>query len=329
VDPITGTSATIITGVVWTPSDTTGWKGLIAVTSTGVIYATTKDSNAANLVASAEVSAAVTPSAATTGDAVTLDLTGLPNGVVIDDSTVQSVWWGDDTVAFTSNAGTNTLTVNVPPGSGSVPLVLSLNGGNAITAGTFTYVVDPPPAPPMPASAPLNVAVVAGDASAGVSWQLPASSGSFPISNYQVQSTPGSAGCLVPASSTACTIGALRNGSEYEVQVRALTGAGWGPWSDPVSVVPEPPVPVPSMVIIGSRDGRAAVVDGATTGMVGQRLTPWVRLPGQNGYTPEVSARTVDAEGDFTWQRQANKKVHVYFRADDGVRSNRVIIPAR
>ncbi len=77
------------------------------------------------------------------------------------------------------------------------------------------------------------------------------------------------------------------------------------------------------------RDGRAAVVNGVTTGMVGQRLTPWVRLPGQSGDTPQVSVRTVDADGEFTWQRQANKKVYVYFRAGDGVRSNRVMIPAR
>ena len=31
----------------------------------------------------------------------------------------------------------------------------------------------------------------------------------------------------------------------------------------------------------------------------------------------------------FTWQRMTGKKVYVYFRASDGVRSNRVIIPAK
>jgi hypothetical protein len=318
VDPVTGASATILIGVPGTHG--------IVVTSTGVIYATT-NVGIRNVVAAAEVSGGVSPTNAAAGAAVTLSLTTLPAGIVIDDSTVQSVWWGDDTVAFTPNAGTNTVSVNVPAGSGSVPIVLSLNGGNAITAGTFTYAAVPPPPPPVPASAPLDVAVVAGDSSADVSWQLPASSGSFLVTNYQVQSTPGSAGCLVPASSTACMIGALRNGSEYEVQVRALTGAGWGAWSDPVSVVPQPPAPVPSILISGSRDGRQVQVDGVTTGLVGERLAPWVRLRGQSGYARGADTRTVDADGEFTWQRRANKKVYVYFRAGDDVRSNRVIIP--
>ena len=316
VDPTTGTSDTILTGV----SSTHG----VVVTSTGVIYATT-NAGFRNLVASAEVSAGVSPSAGEAGDGVTVSLTGLPAGIVIDDSTVQSVWWGDDTVAFTPNAGTNTVSVNVPAGSGSVPLVLSLNGGNAITAGTFTY--QPPPPVPVPASAPTDVAVVAGDSSAEVLWGSPDSPGSFPVSNYQVRTTPGSTDCLVPASSTACMIGALRNGSDYEVQVRALTGAGWGAWSGPVSVVPQPPAPVRSMVITGSRDGRTAVVIGVTTGMVREQVTPWVRLPGQSGYAPGSGMRTVDASGEFTWQRQTTRKVYVYFRVGDDVRSNRVVIP--
>jgi hypothetical protein len=37
----------------------------------------------------------------------------------------------------------------------------------------------------------------------------------------------------------------------------------------------------------------------------------------------------VDAQGDFTWQRRTGKKIYVYFRGVDDVRSKRVIIPAR
>lgn len=53
------------------------------------------------------------------------------------------------------------------------------------------------------------------------------------------------------------------------------------------------------------------------------------RAPGQAGYAAGVGVRTVAADGTFSWQRETRKKVYVYFRADDGVRSNRVIIPAR
>jgi len=327
VDPTTGTSATIITGVDWPQTDSEPrWKGLIAVTSTGVIYATTKDSIAANLVASAEVSAAVTPSAATTGDAVTLDLTGLPTGVVIDDSTVQSVWWGDDTVAFTSNAGTNTVTVNVPPGSGSVPLVLSLNGGNAVSAGNFTYATSPVPPAPIPSNSPAKVSASPGEASASISWQEPSSSGSFPVTHYQAVGSP-SGSCLVAAPELSCEVSGLRNGQEYSFRVRALTGAGWGSWSVPVSVTPV--APAPSMLITGSRDGVEVVVEGVMTGMPREQVTPWVRFPGPHSYEPQPVVRSVSAAGDFTWRRETNKKTYVFFRAGDDVRSNRVIIPAR
>lgn len=41
----------------------------------------------------------------------------------------------------------------------------------------------------------------------------------------------------------------------------------------------------------------------------------------------EVSSSAGDSEdGTFTWQRKTGKKIYVYFRADDDVRSKRVII---
>jgi hypothetical protein len=108
--------------------------------------------------------------------------------------------------------------------------------------------------------------------------------------------------------------------------VRALTGAGWGAWSAPVSVTPQPPAA--SMVITGSRDGDVIVVAGASTGMAGREATPWVRFPGPHSYEPESPVQRVSADGSFTWQRVTGKKTYVYFRSGDA-RSNRVIISAR
>ena len=55
---------------------------------------------------------------------------------------------------------------------------------------------------------------------------------------------------------------------------------------------------------------------------------------GQARDTEGEGVRTVSADGAFTWQRVTRKKIYVYFRAASsgetvGVRSNRVIIPAR
>jgi hypothetical protein len=41
----------------------------------------------------------------------------------------------------------------------------------------------------------------------------------------------------------------------------------------------------------------------------------------------EVSSSAGDSEdGRFTWRRETRKKIYVHFRAEDDVRSNRVII---
>jgi hypothetical protein len=186
----------------------------------------------------------------------------------------------------------------------------------------------PKPTPSVPAAAPGDVAAAGGDGSAELSWTAPSVGGSFAVSTYQVSGSP-SGSCLVPAATLSCEITGLRNGETYAFRVRALTGAGWGAWSSSVSVVPDPPAPEPSILITGSRDGGSVVVSGATTGLVGERVTPWVRFPGPGGYVAGSGVQTVAADGSFTWQWATAKKTYVYLRAEDGARSNRVMIPAR
>jgi hypothetical protein len=189
----------------------------------------------------------------------------------------------------------------------------------------------PPPPPPSPASPPRDAQAVAGDASAVVSWTAPASSGSFPISHYQVISSPGSDTCLVPAPTLSCDVTGLTNDTAYTFTVTALTGLGWSPWSEPSNaVVPRAQVR-PSVVITGSRDGQRIVVTGTTEGFgMGGTLRPWVRMPGQTSYTQGTATIRVSIEGTFTWQRRAGKKTYVYVMTPDGlVRSNTVTIAAR
>jgi len=196
------------------------------------------------------------------------------------------------------------------------------------TSVTFTISADPsPPRPAIPAGAPLDVRAMAGDAFTALSWSPPESEGSWPITHYQAVTQPRGASCLVPADSFSCTLEGLANGTEYEVRVRGLTGAGWGSWSEVVAVTPQ--APAESILISGSRDGRSVHVRGVMTGMDSATVTPWVRFPGPHPYQPGSGVRTVRRDGTFSWQRVTAKKMYVYFRTDDGVRSNRVIIPAR
>lgn len=258
----------------------------------------------------------VSPGSGPTGTSTVVTVNGTSLAAV-DDVTIDGT-----SVPFTRQAITGDIQVTVPAGSGDRLIRVVAVGG---TSAPVTFVQQDNPVV-QPASAPQDVVAVGADRMASLSWAAPASSGSFPVTNYQVQSRPSSPGCLVPVGTTACEVSGLRNGVEYSFRVRALTGAGWGTWSEPVLVTP---VVVESILITGARDGRRVQVDGVTTGLVGAQVTPWVRFPGPQSYVAGTGVQTVSADGTFIWQRITGKKIYVYFRASDGVRSNRLIISAR
>lgn len=294
--------------------------GDAAAASDGTFYAVGR--GAVMSVIDKFTTAAMSPVRGGAGTVVTLPMSSA-SGRVMDDSAVTAVWWGDTSVPFTRIAGQNTVTAVVPENSGTVNVVVELAGGAGIAMGSFGGSV--PPAPATPAGPPQSVSATAADASVVVSWAAPSSAGSFPVTTYQVSGSP-SGSCLVPALTLSCDITGLTNGESYSFRVRALTGAGWGSWSEAVSVTP---LVAPSIVITGAREGRTVKVTGATTGLAGEQVTPWVRFPGPAGYSAGVEVQTVLPDGSFTWQRRTSKKVYVYFRADDGVASKRVIIAAR
>lgn len=183
----------------------------------------------------------------------------------------------------------------------------------------------PPPVPPQPASAPRDLTAIAQSARVTLNWQAPETNGTFAVTHYQVSGRP-SASCLVPANELSCEVRGLQQRTDYSFRVRALTGAGWSPWSEPTSVVPLPIEP--TIMITGSRDGATVMIEGVTTSMAGERVTPWIRFRGPHVYGPQSPVR-VRANGTFIWQSQTPKKMYVYFRAEGDVVSNRVIIPAR
>jgi len=229
------------------------------------------------------------------------------------------------TVTGLTNGTTYTFDVTATNAVGTSAAATS----NAVTP---TAPTPPAPEPSIPPSEPLNVIGIAGDASAVISWDPPASAGSFAVTDYQAVVSPGGQSCTVKAPSLTCTITGLTNGTTYTVIVRALNGAGWGAWSDPSGAfTPVDPV-TKTIVIAGARadlDGRRGVqAFGETTGLVGATVQARVHLSGEINYY-SGSRRQVGDDGTFTWQRKTNKKVYVYFRVvdDPAIRSNRLIIP--
>jgi hypothetical protein len=90
------------------------------------------------------------------------------------------------------------------------------------------------------------------------------------------------------------------------------------------------------ILIEGTRENRRITVDGGTTGLAeGTVVRPWLRFPGEVGFTQGSAQRTViivDADsqmGEFTWGRNTGKRTAVQFRTEDDLRSNSIIIAAR
>lgn len=217
--------------------------------------------------------------------------------------------------------------------SGAELTIGYLNGaspsGSLTLSGAATSPIDPTVSPP---SAPIGLAGLPGDASVVVTWSAPASPGSFPVSRYELTSSPGGHSCLTAALS--CKVSDLANGTAYTFTVRALNGAGWGPWSAASASVIPTAAPIPGLVITGTRtQGRAKPairVTGIATGLDrGSILRPWFRFPGQASFTEGAARVLVDDRGRFAWERMTGRKVYVYLQTEDGeTRSNRITISA-
>jgi hypothetical protein len=119
-------------------------------------------------------------------------------------------------------------------------------------------------------------------------------------------------------------IGAASNG-----WAAALSGTST---TDTARIGNPDPNPTPTIFISGTRgagdDIRKVFVEGVTTNLVGEGVTPYFRFGGDSGFTQGNNVRTVDAEGNFKWMRKTGKRIGVQFRFED-IRSNTVIIAAR
>lgn len=259
---------------------------------------------------------------ATAGNVVQLSTTQLTD----PDATTISAPWN----TLTSGGATG---VSGPPPSGGVNQsgaravygLLSetvIAGGDFHTAGVASVGriarwSPLPPAPPIlyPPSAPTGVTALGDVGSVTVSWGVPASQGTFPITNYQVVASPGGATCLTAALS--CTFGGLSVGTAYTFQAQALNGAGWGELSapsnaaSPLSPPPAPAVSVDKATRLKVGRGTAVGISASTVSIAaGSAVVPWTRI-GRGEWTSNPGATlVVGPDGGFTWKRKFSAKAN-------------------
>jgi len=205
---------------------------------------------------------------------------------------------------------------------------------DVITSAPVTIAVEEPSGPPVtqrpsaPREPEAGEPVIAGDGQILVRWQGPASTGSFAVSTYQATAAPGGFSCLVPATQTSCTLRGLTNGTTYQVRVRALSGAGWGDWSQGVEATPRASKPDDPVIVTatGAREKRWVRVVAKVEGPASSTPVLMVRLPGQRSYRP-LRVDPVKSTADRTvWKWRVGKRVSAYVQVGD-VRSERVVIP--
>jgi len=206
-----------------------------------------------------------------------------------------------------------------------------------------------PVAPPAAVGAPT---VSAGSATARVTWTAPPG----PVTGYVVRYATtadfvGATEVSVPSDANATTIGSLTAGVVRFVQVRAVNGAGAGPWAPtlPESVVPyaspaAPGDPVArftgdrvSLAWTAPHDGGAGVTgyeaqvsadagttwsgvpvevqltggDAAGTGVAGTPVAAQVTAPLVFGVAQQFRVRAVNPAGPGPWSRQSAPVVPV------------------
>jgi hypothetical protein len=249
-----------------------------------------------------------------TGSLVTIDFDS--NGGTCSTAKVQGIYssWGvapdatDCTRARYNFAGYNTSAdgsgISIAPGGN-----INFTGDNRV----YAQWVDPRAAV-VTAGAPTNVVATSKWQRVQVNWEAPASSGTYPITNYLVQATPGGSVCvtrLTDKKLTQCSFNNITPGTKYTFKVQALTGAGWGP----MSAVSNAASPYELRVTGSDRKKGGlfqlfkseAKVNGTAKGYpAGTRIHSWYKLG--DGAWAEGSEVKSDASGNFKWSKKFERK---------------------
>ncbi|MEI7479597.1 MAG: fibronectin type III domain-containing protein, partial [Actinomycetes bacterium] len=243
---ITGYTVTAFSGA--TPVGNCTTSGAFSCVVTGLqngtaytfkVYATNVNGDGPNSDASSPVTPSTTPSApsivsVTPGNgqiAVAWTAPGSSNGSNITGYIATAYDQNQNVVATCTTSGALNCTINGLTNGLTYTVTIVATNVNGSGAASSSLTATPSTRP----SAPVNVTAVAGNASAEVSWTVPATSGGSTILSYTVtayvNSTPVTT-CTTPDGSTlSCLVTGLTNGTAYTFKVTATNANGQSPQS--------------------------------------------------------------------------------------------------
>jgi len=200
-----------------------------------------------------------------------------------------------------------------------------LAGGNFHTAGAvsagrvalFTPGAEPSPFDPVyPPGVPTDVVATGGWNNVTVEWKAPTYTGSYPITNYLVQASPGGNVCITRLSDpkqNQCTYTSLTPGTKYTFTVQGLNGGGWGDRSAASNVASPHNLKITSHnrkklnFFLGG--GSEVTAAGVAPGFApGTKIVPWVKIGDRAWESAATSGLTVSSVESFSWKRKFNKK---------------------
>ncbi len=217
-------STLVVTGTAVTVTNPPHLQGTVPVSVTTLGGSSTK-TDAFTYITPVPELTSVTPASGTKtgGTLVTLHGSNLASTSAVDFGTVE---------ATTVVAATSTVSAVTPAhAAGAVAVTVTTTGGTAKETTAFTYITAV-----LPGSPTGLTAARAGSGAVTITWKAAAPNGS-PITSYTATNTRTAKSCST-SGTLFCTISGLTNGLTYAFTVRATSGAGTGPASDPIHLVP-------------------------------------------------------------------------------------------